>query len=88
MKLPIMQFSPASYYFIQIWFKYSSQHPVLKGTQYVFFAWCEKPGFMLILNHRKNYSFVYFNLLCFWTTGEKTNSDLICSKHYPNVSCS
>jgi hypothetical protein len=33
----IMPFSPTSYYFIPIRFKYSPQHPVLKHPQSVFF---------------------------------------------------
>jgi hypothetical protein len=32
MKLPIMQFSPASSYFTSLQFKYFPQHPVLKSA--------------------------------------------------------
>lgn len=38
MKFLIMQFSQALYYFIPLKFKYSSQHPVLKHPQFIFFS--------------------------------------------------
>jgi hypothetical protein len=37
MKLLVMQFSPASYYFIPLLSKYSPQHPVLKCLRSMFF---------------------------------------------------
>jgi hypothetical protein len=40
MKLPIVQLSPFSYYFIPLRSKYSPQHPVLKHPQSMLFPQC------------------------------------------------
>jgi hypothetical protein len=56
-KLLVMQFSPTSYHFIPVWYKYSPQHPVLKHPQSTFLPYCQRPSFTPIQNHRQNYSY-------------------------------
>jgi hypothetical protein len=48
MKLLIMQFSHASSYLISVGSKCSSHYPVLKHSQSVFFAHCQKPSIITI----------------------------------------
>jgi hypothetical protein len=61
MKLPPVQLSPFSSYFIPLRSKHSPQHPVLKHPQSMLFPQCERPSFTPILNKWQNYSCVYFN---------------------------
>jgi hypothetical protein len=62
MKLPIVQLSSVSRYFIPLRSKYSPQHPVLKHPQSMLFPQCYRPSFTPIQNNRQNYGFVYFKL--------------------------
>jgi hypothetical protein len=47
MKLPILQLSPFSRYFIPLRLKYSPQHPVLRHPQSVLFRQFYRPSFTL-----------------------------------------
>jgi hypothetical protein len=68
MKLLIMQFFSAPYYFVPLSSKYSPQHPILKQLQSMFFLQCYRSSYIKIQNHRQNYNFVYINLYPFSPT--------------------
>jgi hypothetical protein len=55
MKLLIIEFSPASCYFITIGSKYSPQHAVLGHPQHTFFPQCQRPSFTTTQNYVQNY---------------------------------
>jgi hypothetical protein len=78
----IMQFSPASYYFIPLRSKHSPQQPVLKHPQSMLFPQCQKPTFTPIPNYMQNYSFLYFMFLYSRQEDKKEASELNGSKHY------
>jgi hypothetical protein len=61
-KLPIMQFSPVTYYFSPLASKYSPQNPVFKRPQSVFFSSYQRPSSIPVQNHRQNYGRVYCNI--------------------------
>jgi hypothetical protein len=65
MNIVIMQFSPASYYFIPLRPNYCPQYPVLKYLQPMFLSQYKRPSFTLIQNYRQNYSDVYFYVYVF-----------------------
>jgi hypothetical protein len=51
MKLPTVQVSPFSRYFITLGSKYSPQHPVLKHPKSMVFPQCYRPSFTPIQNN-------------------------------------
>jgi hypothetical protein len=55
MKLPTVQLSPLSRYFITL-------SAVLEHPQSMLFFLCDRPSFTPIQNNFQNYCFVYFNL--------------------------
>jgi hypothetical protein len=99
MKLLIMEFSPASYYFIPLGFKYSSQG-LFSNT----FSLCSsldirdqvsdsyKTTRKTIYVYIYIYILYYINFLHFQAADEKTKrkkgSELNCSKHQPSLICS
>ena len=61
-QLLVMQLSPFPCHLVPLRSKYSPQHPILKHPQPAFLPQCQRPGFIPIQNHRKNYSSIYLNL--------------------------
>jgi hypothetical protein len=61
----IMQLSLIFHHFISLRFKYSPHIPVFKHPPSMFLPQYQRPSFTPILNHRRNYSFVYSNLYAF-----------------------
>ena len=60
-----MQSPPFLRFFVPTRSKYSPQHHILKHPQLPFLPQCQLQSFTPIQNNRKNYNFVYLNLLIF-----------------------